>query len=85
MPLYDYQCPTCGKLAENVVRPMSEYKDGPICCDKPMRRYITSVRFNPVYGAHDMPGYQCPVSERWVDSRKQRREIMAEHNLIEKE
>lgn len=37
--------------------------------------------FTQIFGAGDFPGYKCPVTEKWVDSRKKRREIMAEHNL----
>lgn len=36
-----------------------------------------------VLGGGSMPGYLCPVTDRFVTSRRERRNIMAEHGLIE--
>jgi hypothetical protein len=39
--------------------------------------------FTAVMGAADNPGYMCPVTDQWVDSKRKRKEIMVEHDLRE--
>lgn len=43
----------------------------------------TKVMFNSPYGGSAIPGYMCPVTDKWVESRRERRNIMAEYELIE--
>lgn len=39
--------------------------------------------FDRVFGAHDLEGYHCPVTDRFVTSKRERRNIMKEHDLQE--
>jgi hypothetical protein len=48
-----------------------------------MELRIVPVNLAPVMGGGDFPGYQCPVTDRFVSSRRERRNIMAEHDLVE--
>lgn len=84
--LYEYKCPSC-HTSVTVNRPVANYDDPLECpeCMKPMKRRITGgLGFTPVMGGADMPGYKCPVTDQWVDSKKKRREIMAKHDLVER-
>lgn len=82
MPLYTYKCAECGKT-EDAYRSMADRDHGPEC-HGPMRKIITPTMVQQVMGGHAYPGYKCPVTGEFVSSRKRRREIMQEHNLIEK-
>jgi putative FmdB family regulatory protein len=78
MPLYTYTCKQCGKV-EDAYRPMSENDKGPDCCGQMMKQIIVPPMIAP-----SMPEYQCPVTGENVTSRKRRKEIMKEHNLVER-
>jgi len=36
-----------------------------------------------ILGGGSLHGYKCPITDKWVTSRRERRNIMAEHNVIE--
>ena len=82
MPLYSYKCETCGHT-EDAFRRISERLDGPICHDK-MKLMIVPVMIQPVLGGGSFQGYKCPITDQFVTSRKQRKEIMKSHGLEEK-
>jgi hypothetical protein len=48
-----------------------------------MMKEITTTQIANVLGGGSFLGYKCPVSGEWVTSRKQRKEIMARHGVIE--
>lgn len=81
MPLYTYECPKCGKI-EDAIRKIADRHDGPMCCE-PMKQKIVSTNIAPVLGGGDFPGYKCPVTGEFVTSRRRRKQIMAENNLVE--
>ncbi len=65
-----------------------EDRNNPIDCEEcgssdTFLKITGGTGFAPVYGGADLPGYRCPVSDEWVDSRKKRKEIMAKHGLGE--
>lgn len=84
MPTYTYRCPHCG-LASEAVRAVRDH-DAPMPCDcgADMRQTIESAPMvNASFlGSARNPGYRCVVSDQWVSSAKQRRNIEREHNLI---
>lgn len=82
MPLYTYKCNECGKI-EDAHRAIKDHNNGPDCHGK-MAQIIVAPMIQPVLGGGNNPGYKCVVTGEWVDSRKKRREIMKEHNLVEK-
>ena len=53
-----------------------------MCCEQ-MELTIVPVNIGIVIGGSDFPGYMCPVTDKFVTSRRERRNIMAEHNLVE--
>lgn len=65
------------------MRKIADRHDGPMCCVQ-MKQKIVPTQIAPVLGGGDLPGYHCPVSGEYVTSRKRRRDIMKEHNLMEK-
>lgn len=82
--LYTYRCKSCGATTD-AYRKVEKRHDAPPCaaCGGQTHQIITQVNFNAVMGAHDNPGYMCPVTDEWVDSKKKRRRIMDEHDLVE--
>ena len=83
MPLYTYRCEICDRTTDyhNTV---ANRKNGPICnCGRSTKHVIMPAQIAPVLGGGDFPGYKCPVTDKWITSRKERRNITAEHNLIE--
>jgi hypothetical protein len=59
--------------------------DCPACeCGLPSQKIITPVMFNAGFlGSYRNPGYQCPVTNKWVDTKRERRNIMDKHDLVE--
>lgn len=67
-------------------RAMADYNKAPPCpdCGGEMFNVITGGQgFTRVMGAADNPGYKCVVTGEYVTSKRRRREIMAEHSLVE--
>lgn len=85
MPMYDYKCSECGNVQE-AFNLIAERHVTPACyvCGSETRLKITPPMVAPIMGGSEFPGYQCPVTDEFVTSRKRRKEIMQEHNLVEK-
>jgi len=66
MPLYEYQCLNCGKH-QDAYRKISDRNDSPLCCGKATEKCITLPTVLP-----DLPGYESPVSGKWIEGRKAR-------------
>lgn len=83
MPIYVYQCEQGHRKEE--WRRISEMDDPVTCdCSLPMKKIITPVQFTAGFlGSARNPGYQCPVTNEWVESKRKRRNIMAKHDLVE--
>lgn len=81
MPLYTYKCPKCDKTTDHV-NSIANRKNGPECCE-PMELKIMPTMVQDPLGGGANPGYDCPVTGEHVTSRKRRREIMRENNLVE--
>lgn len=82
MPIYSYQC-QCGEVIEQY-NTVAGRHDGPVCkCGGETSLKIMPTQLAPILGGGNWPGYMCPVTDTFVTSRNQRRNIMAEHNLIE--
>lgn len=81
MPIYTYKCPDCGKI-EDAYRSVDDRHKGPECHGQ-MLKTISAIMLQPILGGGNDPGYMCPVTDEFVSSRKRRREIMKEHNLVE--
>ena len=82
MPLYTYACAKCGGNVEHF-NTVENHAKGPECCGSSMVQRIVPVNLGVVLGGGSFQGYKCPVTDQWVTSRQQRRNIMAEHNLVE--
>lgn len=74
MPLYDYQCQTCGK----VIEVFAHFTDPPPECHGPMQKLILPTAINPDIANWD--AYQSPTTGKWIHSRKQRADDMARSN-----
>ena len=81
MPIYTYQCPICDKTKDDYNTIIGRH-NGPMCCE-PMEMVIVPVNLAPVLGGGDWPGYMCPVTDKFVTSRNERRNIMAKYDLVE--
>jgi putative FmdB family regulatory protein len=82
LPLYTYACPKCGTETTEF-NTVANRAVGPMCCGSVTEKTLSAANLGVVLGGGSFQGYKCPVTDQWVTSRKQRRNIMAEHNLIE--
>lgn len=75
MPLYDYKCPDGHRFA--VFTKIGDYKKERPCedCGKTSIRFITGAPM--VRG--DLPGYNCPITNKWVEGRRQHEENLKKH------
>jgi putative FmdB family regulatory protein len=67
MPTYEYECPACGRTA-SAFRHVDQRHDGPEChgqMDKLISRPMVVT---------DLPGYQSPVTGKWIEGKKARTE-----------
>lgn len=83
MPIYHYKCSECGKEADEYNK-INDRKDNAPKCHGKMALVIIPPQIAPVLGGGSIPGYKCPVTGKFVTSRKERREIMKRNNLVEK-
>lgn len=83
MPIYTYECPNGHRVETQ--RRIADRRDPLECddCGENATITITPVNFENVMGAADFPGYHCPVTGGFVDSRVKRKEIMKRHGLEE--
>jgi len=79
MPLYSYTCKQCNKQS-TAYRKVVDRHNAPECCEKMQLKIVPTLQ----YVDHMRDGYKDIVTGEYVDSRKRRREIMKEHNLIER-
>lgn len=84
MPLYTYECKS-GHRTE-AIRRIADRHDALDCstCGQPTEMRIVPTQVQPVLGGGNFPGYYCVVDDTWVSSRKQRREIIKKHDLVER-
>jgi len=68
MPIYRIKCDACGQ-SQDVFRTVATYDDLPDCCGQRMHRVICA----PAVHA-DLPGYESPVTGKWIEGRSARRE-----------
>lgn len=66
MPLYAYHCNRCDKMHE-AYNHISQRHNGPICCEK-----VTDICIVPPAVMPDLPGYESPVTGKWIEGRKAR-------------
>lgn len=68
MPFYTFHCIRCDRVHEEY-RHISQRHDGPLCCEEKTKLVIV-----PPAVAPDLPGYESPVTGKWVEGRSARRE-----------
>lgn len=69
MPLYDIRCETTGEIFERSI-PLAKFEEPIFCaCGSSARRVISTPLFSV-----DNTGYSCPVTGRWVGSKREHRE-----------
>lgn len=74
MPLYDYRCPFCGSRREVMLK-LAELEAAEVhClkCDQPTVRQLSAPRVSV-----DYPGYNCPVTGKWIEGRRAHIENLA--------
>lgn len=86
MPLYDYQCQTCKTVIQKS-NSIANHSEGGECCGAKRKQVILHAPMVEAsfLGSYKNPGYLCPVTDKWIDSKRARRNMMAEHNVVPKE
>lgn len=81
MPLYAYKCPSCGAESDDFNRIDERHTNAPNCdaCAVQMAMVIPPVRGSVQETCH----YLCPQTGQGVTSWAQRRNIFAEHRLVD--
>ena len=84
MPLYHYRCDKCGEEFDEF-KSLDQYQDPTqhSGCGGLGNRVIKVPLINPVLGGGDWQGYHDMAEDKWVTSRKERREIMARNNCVD--
>ena len=77
MPVYETICETCLK-EKDIVRKVDDRHDTEECCGKKMRLMISTPNFNV-----DYTNYKSMQTGEQITSKKQHRDHLREHNLIE--
>ena len=84
MPLYSYKCSECGEMKDEYNSIALRHVETPVCgCGGKTKLSIQPTQIAPVMGGGDFPGYRCPVTDEFITSRRKRKYIMDEHNLVE--
>lgn len=68
MPIYTYHCIRCDRV-EEAYRSISNRHDAPECCGEKTQIHIVAPAVQP-----DIPGYESPVTGKWVEGKSARRE-----------
>lgn len=69
MPLYDVKCSKSGQVFERMIR-LADFEAPIICaCTAPATRVISM----PLISVENV-GYDCPVTGRWIGSKREHRE-----------
>jgi putative FmdB family regulatory protein len=77
MPIYEYRCAACGATQDAFARIDDRDTSAPHCCGQATARMLSA----PMVSVPQNCEYKCPVTDQIVTSYRQRRNIMAEHNL----
>lgn len=76
MPIYDYHCSVCNHSRE-VAKPLALLDRVERCtnCDFAMNRQVSAPM---VRG--DYPGYDCPVTGKWIEGKRAHEENLKKHS-----
>lgn len=75
MPLYTYQCLKCTKRTD-AFRAVADRNLTPACCScgGPTYKAVTAAAVRS-----DYPGYDCPITGKWIEGRRAHEENLARH------
>jgi putative FmdB family regulatory protein len=81
MPIYAYKCPKCGAECDEFNRIDDRHEKSPVCAECGAK---TAMMISPVRGSvQENCQYVCPQTGQGVTTHRQRRNILAEHNLVD--
>lgn len=85
MPLYSYKCEKCG-TEQDAIRKIADLEDSPLCCGQKTKQVIVAPMINSNFlGSTKNPGYESPMSGKYITTKKQRNDEMKEFNVIAKD
>lgn len=80
MPIYAYQCASCGASTDAFSK-IADRDNGPPCCGAAMGKKLTACMVSVPGGIN--VDYQCPVSGEVVQSMRRRKYIMEKNGLVD--
>ena len=83
MPLYSYKCAECAESIDGYNTVAARHKAPECSCGGAMVLSIQPTQIAPVLGGGEFPGYQCPVTDKYITSRRDRKYIMESNNLVD--
>jgi putative FmdB family regulatory protein len=83
--IYEYRCGDCDGVTTDT-RPMVDRKAPCDCgyCGGIARYIVSATPHTMVMGGADNPGYVSPMSGKWIDSKRERRNEMQKYDVVEK-
>lgn len=75
MPMYQYHCATCD-VRRDVMKKLAEIDSVTSCtkCGFAMNRELCAPMVRP-----DIPGYTCPITDKWIEGRRAHAENLKRH------
>ena len=83
MPIYTYKCKKCKSLTDSYNMISNRHKAPKCKCGGKSALSIQATQLAPILGGGDWDGYMCPVTDEFVSSRRRRKYIMDENNLVD--
>lgn len=74
MPLYDIRCEATGMITEKFIK-LADFEKPIFCaCGSRAARVIATPMFSV-----DQTGYTCPITDKWIGSKRQHEENLRQH------
>lgn len=78
MPVYEYECGSCGKNKDQFAKVEERDFNKPKCCGHDMYRVVTAASVMP-----DIQPYKSMATGQMIESRAQHRRMLKSNGLVE--
>lgn len=82
MPIYPYECPSCGRRQDQFARIDDRDANAPACCGQPMARQLAAPMVAAM-SVREFTGYRCPMTGEEVKSERKRKYLMEQQGVVD--